>query len=475
MTPDETALYQQLGYQPLAVPHLAAGDSGDPRPDEIPPLDAAGIEALRRAVETDPGAVLEQARGLWDARLTEDTLRQALVEAHDYLTAPREAASFLRAAEAQRAAAALPASFRFPLMTDEIPLRPSDKQFETVADAARWVLFTGPYLISSALSRKPRFRWHDDPAYPGAFVYPMPDNINGGPVQIALFSDFGTGLYHSRYIARQLEEARYPYAVHLGDVYYAGRTSEFVRRFQEPLARILPNTSLFTLSGNHEMYSSGIPFFNYLSDRHESFQNQPQQGSYFALRSSRFQIVGLDTQYFQRHRCSEPGLLGWLEWVLGEGRREGLLNILLTSDEPYEYGEEAPTALFAKDLGELAQRRLIDLWFWGNTHYCALFHRSERYPFLGSCIGHGGYPYSRKHRGLYEPAKLLFLETQARFPAWTGVRQDRGNNGYCFLELATDGSCGVRYVDWMGNTRCTATLEPVAGGGAPSVQVRTFP
>ena len=42
-----------------------------------------------------------------------------------------------------------------------------------------------------------------------------------------MFSDFGTGLYHSRYIAKQFRERPFPYAIHCGDVYYAGRKSEF--------------------------------------------------------------------------------------------------------------------------------------------------------------------------------------------------------------------------------------------------------
>jgi len=199
--------------------------------------------------------------------------------------------------------------------------------------------------------------------------------------------------------------------------------------------------------GNHEMYSSGAPFFDYVDSRKQQYPTiQQQEGSYFTLRSEKFQIVAAETEYFERFRCRQPDVLDWIERVLTEGRGRGLLNILLTSDQPYEYGKSGSTALFG-DLERVVHANLIDLWFWGNTHYCALFDRSERYPFIGSCIGHGGYPYSRCYRGLAEPAPVLFLETQARFPSWTNVRQDRGNNGYCVLELAVDGSAIIRYLD----------------------------
>jgi hypothetical protein len=132
----------------------------------------------------------------------------------------------------------------------------------------------------------------------------------------------------------------------------------------------------------------------------------------------------------------------------------------------------------SKDLAELVldeQPSLVDLWFWGNTHYCALFDRAGATPnrralsFTGSCIGHGGYPYDIERLGKNMPAPLVFLETRGRFPEATGLRPDRGNNGYCTLVLKGDGSLALRYVDWMGNLRCEAIFSSGSATDPPKI------
>jgi hypothetical protein len=223
------------------------------------------------------------------------------------------------------------------------------------------------------------------------------------------------------------------------------------------------------------MFSGGIPYFDYIGKR-AALQpaKQKQQGSYFCLRSQQFQIVGIDTAFFGQGRYREPILVDWLQNVLRAGRQQGCVNILLSADHPYKYGEDKLTKLLRKDLKSLVlNERLVDLWFWGNTHYCALFDQRAAaaddlpvLPFIGSCIGHGGYPYETQRRGGFEPAPILFLEEQARFPQWTGLRQDKGNNGYCVLQLNADGSLGLQYLDWMSNLRFAATLTR-GQAGAP--------
>ncbi|MDQ3013814.1 MAG: hypothetical protein M3X11_24305, partial [Acidobacteriota bacterium] len=62
-------------------------------------------------------------------------------------------------------------------------------------------------------------------------------------------------------------------------------------------------------------------------------------------------------------------------------------------------------------------------------------------------------------RGKFEPAPIIFLEENARFPQATNLRQDKGNNGYCVMRLNADGSVELRYVDWMSNERFAAALS----------------
>jgi hypothetical protein len=487
MDAQQAVLYRKLGYQgPMAVndeeaavPFTAPGHLPTSGPTgeaaELPLLELSDVQQLRAHLDADPEAVLAWARGAWDAELTEAQLRATVEEAQAALKSPASFGRALDAAAAHEAAVAfsvgvpsgavhlVPPCFTFPGMTDDIPIDPSIKKFETQRDATGWLLFAGANWLRTQLGAvaKAPFRWHHHPNCQGKrFVYDLAEPTAESPLEVALFSDFGTGLYPALYIAAQLRQRRFPYAVHLGDVYYAGRKSEFQEHFETPLNPILQGTRLFMLNANHEMLSGGYPYFDYLDAKRAAHpQTQEQEGSYFCLRSDRFQLVGIDTDYHARNRLQEPELVAWLGQVLREGKREGRTNILLSSNEPYEYGHLELKPLLTEDLSAFVREPLIDLWFWGNTHYCAFFGAGPDTPFIGSCLGHGGYPYSKLSAGRRSPAPVRFVETLARFPAWTELAQDRGNNGYCVLRLKADGSVDLSYVDWMSSLRCEVMLS----------------
>jgi hypothetical protein len=69
---------------------------------------------------------------------------------------------------------------------------------------------------------------------------------------------------------------------------------------------------------------------------------------------------------------------------------------------------------------------------------------------------------------------VKFLETKARFPEWTGIRQDRGNNGYCVLKLQADGNIGLQYIDWMAHDRCLVTIQRHDDGRLTLAKVEEF-
>lgn len=408
----------------------------------------------------------------WGDDVTEDDIWDALEDAENALNAPGAALESFESLFSLRQQTQLPPKFTFPGKTGEIEIDPGSKKFETKGDAVNWILFAGPQFVGDKihLVKKEEFRSHDQ--FASDFVYDLPELPPDSVLDIALFSDFGTGEYHSLYIAKQLRERNFPYAIHLGDVYYAGRRSEFQAHFEEPLDPILPETKLFTMNANHEMLSGGFPYFDYI-ERRRNHPNQEQEGSYFCLRSSQFQIVGIDTAYHEVGRYREEKLLTWLEKVLLEGREQGCINIFLSPDDPYSYGKIGTRKLLEHDLRSIVLNdKLVDLWFWGNTHYCALFDQTDDLPFVGSCIGHGGYAYTRKRPFQTSPAPVRFLETTARFPAWTAVRQDRGNNGYCLLKLIGNASIELQYIDWMSNIRCIAQLAMTNRGRLEVISVK---
>lgn len=484
-------LYAALGYRaprasrlghpvapeqslPAMGPDGPQADAVEAEADELPPLGPDALESLRARFLREPEDVLRQARESLGASVSEMDFVRVLQEVEHALREPEEALQALRRpAVGAKASVLLPPDFRFPLMTREIPIDPSRTKFEPVADLRGWLLFSGRAWLRGAMVRRAPFRRHDGASHPSRFRYALREPASGRPVEVAVFSDFGTGEYPARYVARQLamRGERLGYAVHLGGVYYAGRQGEFDAHVAEPLEPLLPETTVLTLSSSAELRSGGTPYFRYLDERRGAARaRQVQEGSYFCLASERFQLIGLDTAYFEPGRYREPALLGWLESVLAEGRRRGAVNLLMSHGAPYRYGATRASELL-EDLRELVvERAQVDLWLWGSTPYGALFDRGPGLPFLGASLGHGGLPVARAGPGAASPAPVRFLESRPRFPEWTGVRPELGNNGYGSLLLHDDGAVGLQFLDWMGNVRCTARLAREAGQGPLVIQ-----
>ena len=439
-----------------------SGDAAGLEAQELPPLEPETLDALRARFLSEPDEVLHLARESMGAPVSELDFARVLQEVEQALRAPEEALQALRQPPFRaKASVELPPDFRFPLMTNEIPIDPSRTKFEPVADLRGWLLFTGKAWLRGASVPVAPFRRHDDPRHPSRFRHALREPAPGRPVEVALFSDFGTGEYPARYVARQLlmRGERLEYAVHLGGVYYAGRQGEFDAHMAEPLESLLPVTTVLTLNASPEMRSGGSPYFRYLDERRGAARaRQVQEGSYFCLASERFQLIGLDTAYFEPGRHRDPALLGWLESVLVEGRRRGAVNLLMSHGAPYRYGSLRTSELLEDLKALVVEQSLADLWLWGSTPYGALFDRGQGLPFLGASMGHGGLPVRRAEPGGASAAPLRFLESRPRFPEWTGVRPELGNNGYCSLLLHDDGTVAMQFLDWMGNVRCTVKL-----------------
>ncbi len=438
------------------------GDVAVAEAQELPPLGPDELDALRARFLSEPDEVLHLARESLGAPVSELDFARVLQEVEHALRAPEEALQALRQPPLRaKASVLLPPDFRFPLMTSEIPIDPARTKFEPVADLRGWLLFTGKAWLRGATVPAAPFRRHDDPRHASRFRYALREPAAGHPVEVALFSDFGTGEYPARYLARQLvmRGERLDCAVHLGGVYYAGRQGEFDAHVAEPLEPLLPVTTVLTLNASAEMRSGGSPYFRYLDERRGAARTrQVQEGSYFCLAAERFQLIGLDTAYFEPGRHHDPALLGWLESVLAEGRQRGAVNILLSHGAPYRYGGKQTSALLEDLRALVVERAGVDLWLWGSTPQGALFDRGPGLPFLGASLGHGGLPVGTMEPGGVSPAPVRFLESRPRFPEWTGVRPDLGNNGYGALLLHEDGTLTLQLLDWMGNVRCTAKL-----------------
>lgn len=307
------------------------------------------------------------------------------------------------------------------------------------------------------------------------------------PLKMALFADFANGNHVSREVARRVVEGAYPYAFHLGDVYYDGNEREFREYFEEPMAPLLKTTELFTLAGNHEMYSKGVHFQKYVmnkASRQPGFQRQ--NAEMFRLRGKGVQIIGLDTMWChwagKLFRGNAPRLdaptRALLEEWLTEGDPDGI-NILMSSNEPFSTECSGVTRML-DDLAPFLGRGLVDLWIWGNVHHAAVFDtytvpNSTEHGFVGACVGHGGYPfYTQGAPKQTSGVTCRWSERRHRFWPHAGVRPDVGLNGWAELAISRDAqgwTTTMTYRDWVGRDRARATVRKLRGAGPQVVSM----
>jgi len=430
---------------------------------DIANLNLEQLVAVQEQLIEDPDAVVTSARQLWDADITVNELRDALEKTRRYMEQPEPAVEMLESAQAFESVVGMPNGWGFEGYDPQrLPVMPLDTKFETAADAVGYATSFVAAKAANAFKAKPPFPRHSADR---SFVYELPSQ----PTRLGVLADFGNGLVHSRYIARHLRSSALDHLLYLGDVYYAGTSREFERNVApeiEPfLTGDLPGgkkVGVWMLNSNHEMFTKGFSYFSYLRYRLAKGAPQRQEGSYFALRfGSGIQVIAIDTDYHGYRKFLDPGQIAWLRQRLAEGRAQGAVNVLLSANEPFEYGKSEFTSLYG-DLNPYLSS--IDLWLWGNTHYCGLFDSAGQLP-ISSCLGHGGYPYRLSEYGLDRnpylapcPATPLFLETKSRYDG-TQLRPELGNNGYAILELDPQAKAlTLSYWDWTKRPRYRATL-----------------
>jgi hypothetical protein len=347
------------------------------------------------------------------------------------------------------------------------------QKFQTKEDWKNYVFAPGAVAFTAGADVLPPV-WPLLPNPAAAMTHDLLDGEFTDEIEMALFSDNGNGLHASRAIAKQVVDSKLPYAFHLGDVYYGGDEREFRDYFEVPLAGMFDRTELFMITGNHEMYAKGRFFQDLIARKAGRFPlRQRQRGEMFRLRGPGFSILGVDTMFvgwnagcIRRHDRADRSVLDVVETWLAERPQD--LTILMTTNEPWSLGRNELTPLYDSLRETIAGR--LDLWFWGNVHYAALYEpwefpdaNSPTRRVVGSCIGHGGYPfYSQEAIGpLPAPVRCRWLEQKSRFWPYERLRPDVGANGWCRLKLARKDQrwdVGLTFVDWVGRPRLRVSL-----------------
>lgn len=241
------------------------------------------------------------------------------------------------------------------------------------------------------------------------------------------------------------------HVVHLGDVYYAGRANEYKKKFLQPWPVHVGEEALmksWCLPGNHDMYEGGHSFFGMLQ---KDLRFGAQQGSYFLLENDNWQVFGLDSAYGPVDFRGETGVLygeqaAW--FAQNRALSRGQKCLLLTHHQPFSTYETPPED-FERRFRPVAAAQLINAWFWGHEHGCALYepYNGIQYPVL---LGHGGFPQKpMKQRTGGPPVQFEWTDTTAR-----------GHLVFGFAVLDFDGDhIDVKLVDQYGTVKHTFTIS----------------
>ncbi|MGI4976027.1 MAG: metallophosphoesterase family protein [Janthinobacterium lividum] len=264
-------------------------------------------------------------------------------------------------------------------------------------------------------------------------------------LRVALLSDWGTGTAEARAVAGLLAAQRPDAVIHLGDIYFAGTAAECEAHFLQPLRAVLPEAALYSLCGNHDVYSGGEGYYGLL-DR------IGQPASYFCLRSPdlSWQFLAADTGLHDRDPFDADTALTRLDpgeelWHADKLRGFPGRTVLLSHHQPFSaYAQIGPAAardptnpaLMASH-GRLAAAGRIDAWFWGHEHSLRCY-APYRGVAAGRNIGFGAIPVEAA------PGPETPLPDLADPPALAAaieldVVEGAYTHGFALLDCAADG------------------------------------
>ncbi len=254
-------------------------------------------------------------------------------------------------------------------------------------------------------------------------------------IKIALIADWGTGEQAAQHLLAEVGRQAPDVLIHLGDIYYSGTSREVQERFLT-VCRATPglNIPIYTLAGNHDMYSGGQGYY-WLLDQ------IGQPASYFCLRNDNWQLLAMDTGLHDADPGTVISNLTYLDehelaWqrdkIANAGGRKTILlshhQLFCASGGVGNTPDGKPLAVnprlydaFADLLGQVA------LWMWGHEHNLIVY---DEYGGLarGRCNGSAAVP-TLVEQNPYAPDPNLVLPASQNSPPIMSASCRLGNNG----------------------------------------------
>lgn len=302
-----------------------------------------------------------------------------------------------------------------------------------------WAECLAAYLAFKASLGTPAYRPNLNP------VFDIDANT-----RIGIVGDWGTGDDVATNVLKQLAGLKPDVLIHLGDVYYSGTQDEEQSNFLSICRNVLGNNvRLFSLCGNHDMYSGGSAYYKMVDQI-------GRQASYFCLQNANWRFLAIDTG----HNDNDPFTVGtnmtalvsqpgWAEedWHLDKINTAGSRNVVLLSHHqlfsPFASVGTADGGLkyaYNKNLRGSFQAVMskVAWWFWGHEHTQAVFS-----PYMnlqrGRCVGASAVPVFTNQQS-YSYASGLQTYGGLPLPGWNAASQlgtngNVYNNGFAIMTL----------------------------------------
>jgi len=282
--------------------------------------------------------------------------------------------------------------------------------------------------------------------------------------RIGLVGDWGTGAGPAVQVLEQLEAQQPDIVIHLGDIYYSGTDTECRENFEAIVNKVLrrhqSKIPVYTLAGNHDMYSGGHGYYDLLKRLNAGDQTQP--ASFFCLRASddSWQLLGMDTGLHDYSPVSVNDVVTFVEadeqaWHKRRIAEFAGKSILLSHHQLFSRyssigekdrsGRYVPYNKRLKTMFDdfLSIGKPIPAWFWGHEHNLGIYKKYLDLKY-GRCLGHSAVPVL-KEQDPYESLNAIGALPEVTAGTELPLVGNVYAHGFAMLALGANGQAKVDY------------------------------
>jgi hypothetical protein len=283
---------------------------------------------------------------------------------------------------------------------------------------------------------------------------------------IGLIGDWGTGGGSARRILQELKAQKPDIVIHVGDIYYSGTAEECATNFEaivnDVFERDKTDIPVYTLAGNHDVYSGGVGYYDLIKRLNKGPLVQP--ASFFCLRTedATWQFLAMDTGLHDYDPFTvtdavtfvTPEEVDWHRRRIAEFAghtvllsHHQLFSALSPIGKADDRGRRVAYNPKLRQTFETLQStgKPIPAWFWGHEHTLGLY-----LPYLGlakgRCIGCGAIPIFVEENP-YDSVDGLIDSPTLMPESKLSIAGDVYTNAFATLSITREGPIEVRYFE----------------------------